>query len=85
MLAGFDAVLMFLRINLITNWGKFCPCCCLGENFALVSDFNVVCCDVSLIYCLLLAKSPMGQSALILHSTVILVLILEIASACCEF
>ena len=36
MLAGFDAVLMFLRINLITNWGKFCTCCCLGENFALV-------------------------------------------------
>ena len=27
---------MFLRINLITNWGKFCTCCCLGENFALV-------------------------------------------------
>ena len=25
-----------LRINLITNWGKFCSCCCLGENFALV-------------------------------------------------
>ena len=29
-------ILMFLRINLITNWGKFCTCCCLGENFALV-------------------------------------------------
>ena len=27
---------MFLRINLITNWEKFCTCCCLGENFALV-------------------------------------------------
>ena len=38
-LAGFDAVLMFSRINLITNWGKFCTCCCLGENSALVPNF----------------------------------------------
>ena len=30
---------MFLRINLITNWGKFCTCCCLGENFALVPNY----------------------------------------------
>ena len=36
---GISTVLMFLRINLITNWGKFCTCCCLGENFALVSKF----------------------------------------------
>ena len=35
---GISTVLMFLRINLITNWGKFCTCCCLGENFALVPD-----------------------------------------------
>ena len=30
---------MFLRMNLITNREKFCTCCCLGENFALVPIF----------------------------------------------
>ena len=35
---GISTVLMFLRINLITNWGKFCTCCCLRENFALVPN-----------------------------------------------
>ena len=34
----FDAVLMFLRINLITNWGKFCTCSSNSTGSVLIND-----------------------------------------------
>ena len=64
------ATMVSQRINLITNWGKFCTCCCLGENFALfvpmdgcVQDICTLFNVVNEIILKLLACKPMTNNA----------------------